>query len=382
MAVLASGCSSILGIGTFGLGDAGGSGSDTGGPGDGSADAMIDTIVVDVPTGCVGNSGWAVCLDSNPSPVSLSGSFSTDAAAQCAMPVPSSWTSSGQPAACIVEGSTINVSGTLTVTGSRPLVLAASDSITISKLIARAGDTADGPGAPSTSCSAFANAPGTNSASGGGGAGGSFMSKGGDGGTGANTGITGGGAANADATAPNVLRGGCAGQTGGTATMAGGAGGHAGGAVYVVAGTSIKINQLVDVSGNGAKGGVGDGGGGGGGGTGGSLVLFAPAIDANGATLMANGGGGGGGATAAQGLTGQAPNESTPTTPAPGGSSGGGSITVGAGGAGFAGATAAVTGLAGQIGTGAGGGGGASGYIRANHALAGATESPAVSVVP
>jgi len=373
-----AGCSSILGIGTFQLGDAGGGDVPT-------DERIIDAapdIAIDVAPGCVGPSGWAVCLAANIQPVVLTGNFSTDTATACASPTPASWTSSGQPDACVVEGSTITVSSMLVVAGSRPLVLAANDTIAIEKLLSRASDVGPGAGAPSPSCAAFASTPQAAGAGGAGGAGGSFRTQGGDGGSGSSTTVKGGMAAAADTAAPAHLRAGCNGQLGATGSLAGGAGGFSGGAIYVVAGSSITVSSLVDVSGAGGRGGTGNGGAGGGGGTGGSIVLYASTIDASGATLIANGGGGGGGATGAAGSGGGAPSANTPTTPAPGGNSGGGSTTTGAGGAGFAGTTDAASGHNGTLGIGGGGGGGASGYIRANKTLTGATLSPAADIVP
>jgi hypothetical protein len=371
-----SGCSSLLGIGNFGLGSDARPGSD----GSAGSDTPVDHPP-DTPPNCLGVPGWELCFTQIPSGgVALTGNLSTNAGSnQCAATGTWSWTTANQPDACVVAGGTITISGTLTATGSRPLVLAATDTITIATLVVAANDNGGAPGAPASTCGAFATAPGNDSGGAGGGAGGSFVTAGGNGGTGdAVKGI--GGTTSPTTGAPTVLRAGCEGQRGGQGTTTGANPGHAGGAVYVVARNIIAITGAINASGSGGDGGNSPGAGGAGGGTGGSIVLDAPTISAM--VLVANGAGGGGGASqGGPGNGGNAPSITTPLTPADGGNANGGGN--GKGGAGYANQAAATVGQSsGGNGHGGGGGGGGGGYIRANTAITGATASPRIDIVP
>jgi len=369
--LLLSGCSSILGIDDFKLGDAG----TTDGP-----DAA--------ETGyCLGPTGWRVCLPAEPTaprPIDSSLNFSTDGSPLCASMQPQSWKAAGQPDACFIVGTQVTLSAPMIqATGGRPLVIFASDSITImSQLdVASHGGSPSsvGPASPSALC-----VPGVaavdNTAAGSGGGGGSFMTRGGDGGN-SSAGPVGGRASAADAQAPTHLRGGCPGGRGGNATELGGTPGTGGGAVYLVAGNRIVVNGFINASGSGGRGG-GRLAGGGGGGSGGMIHLHAPAISGNAGVLVANGGaGGGGGGNQQLGASGADPTPNMPQMIAIGGTGGSGG---GTGGNGFAGTTLATIGANGTPTTAAagGGGGGASGFIRANVALSQLTSSPAATIVP
>jgi hypothetical protein len=221
--------------------------------------------------------------------------------------------------ACVVFAGTITVSGTVRVTGPRPLILLATTGLTVASggtLDASSADATVGAAANSSSCTA-PQAPsdgdgqlGGNGTSGGGGAGGTFGAQGSPGGIGSTT-VTNIAAGTAPAAlAINTLRGGCAGGQGGKGgNTDGGAGGASGGAVYLIAGLpggSVTLHVDGKIFASGAKGlGAGAGAhstGGGGGGSGGMIALEAGAI-AVGATavIAANGGGGAGGGGASDG---------------------------------------------------------------------------------
>jgi hypothetical protein len=232
------------------------------------------------------------------------------------------------------------------------------------------------PGGNATQCLAFGSTPVAATNGAGGGAAGSFMTKGGDGAKGENATSLGGTAAAADTVAPTVLRGGCGGQTGATGTQAAGAPGAGGGAIYIAASRlSLPSSGAVNVSGAGGVGG-GTFAGGSGAGSGGMIVIYTYQLLAGGGRLVANGGGAASGGGTSAGVSGEDPSTTAITTAALGGVGGGGR-----GGNGFAGVTQAQTGVA-QNNRGGGGGGGGGGYVRSNIALAGVSSSPAISVVP
>jgi hypothetical protein len=227
----------------------------------------------------------------------------------CSKVVPAN-ASTGAPELCVISAATIEVvaGATLRAIGSRPLVLAASESIqvvgTIDASSKRATTTPNQPeslgaGAQSAPCSPFARAVVDGQEGASGGAGGSLRGDGGGGGSG-NITTAPGGLPNPKIAKLSVLRGGCRGQAGGASTGranggAGGTGGPGGGSIYLAAGTSILIQPTGAIAVNGAGGGGGaTEAGGGGGGSGGLLVLEAPTILQVG-RLAANGGGGGGG---------------------------------------------------------------------------------------
>lgn len=345
-------------------------------------DAAIDAYVHDARE-CFGAGAYQLCFAMMPpmGTVDLTGTLDTVTDTRC-IAMPAEWATAGQPDACLITGKTISVTATLTVTGTRPLVLL-GDSVTISGVLDvashRGGMT--GPAANATQCAAFASAAVDRSDGGGGGAGGSFMTKGGNGGRGQNNAATGGTAANADTVAPTLLRGGCPGQIGGTGTQAAGAVGAGGGALYIAAGTFSMTNTgVINASGAGGTGG-GTYSGGSGGGAGGMIVIYANTVGATtGGRLAANGGGAAsGGDSGDPGANGSDPNPATPTMAAAGGPNAGTGST---GGNGFAGTNQAQNGQGSQNNRAGGGGGGGGGYIQVNQALAGVSASPTVTVVP
>ena len=268
---------------------------------------------------------------------------------------------------CVIVGSSITLASgkTLTVHGSKPLVLLATSTFDLEGTIDVSSKRGGTPGAgAATSC------PNTTAAAGNsGGFGGSFGGKGGDGGTiaGATPDGTKGIAAPALPTLPTYLRGGCPGGNG-SSTTAGTApaGGSGGGAVLIIAVNMIQMNGTINASGAGGRGGPMIESGGGGGGSGGMIVLDTPLIvpGAGPIWLFANGGGGGQGGTgsgAASGPGADGQESSAPLTVGTGGSS---SKSGGNGGDGAAGAQAASdSGTASNSGGGGAGGGGA-GFIR------------------
>jgi hypothetical protein len=273
---------------------------------------------------------------------------------------------------CVIAGATIGVAdGAVNVTGAKPLVLFATNTITIGARLdassRRSPSVKIGPGADPTSCD-MGTPPGDN----GGGAGGSMIGRGGAGGGNA-AGVNGG--TSGAAQTITTLRGGCRGQKGGTGAL-GGDGGHGGGAVYLIAEGSITIMAPITASGQGGLGGAQNGagttggGGGGGGGSGGMIGLDSPMIT-NMATglVVANGASGAEGGSAGNGGDGVPGFE--PVGVAASMPSGGSSMTGGDGGGGSAAVNAdGGTGLNGlNMGNpprsgGGGGGGGGIGLIK------------------
>jgi hypothetical protein len=299
---------------------------------------------------CYGMGPGKVCFAQAPTGTqNLSAAINTDGA-MCATNV------IGTSPGCVIAGDSIAITGTVTVTGSKALVLVAATTLTINGALdassRRGGGGQIGAGADPAGCD-----PGTAPGAHGGGAGGSFGGTGGNGGNdpaGMHAGIA--GAAQATLTA---LRGGCPGQTGAVGGTAG-APGHGGGAVYLIAGTSITIaSGTINASGEPGTGGSTMGAGGGGAGAGGLVAFDAPAVTNN-ASVFANGGGGGEGA--GTNSTGQTPADPTATA-APGGA--GATTSGGDGGPGAFGANGNGTaGLPATNSGGGGGGGGGAGLIK------------------
>jgi len=293
---------------------------------------------------CFGAAGsfLQVCLPSLPTAsLALSGSLNTSTDARCIAPLGLD--------VCVIAATAIDVTGTVNVSGTRPLILlAAAGSIAIPS-----GATLDvashrggklGPGANPPGCGIGA----MDATSTGGGAGGSFAGKGGRGGG------VGGGAAGTPVIF-SALRGGC---TGGRVFQAGDGGG--GGAVALIAKTTISVKGTINASGaGGSQGQVASGAGGGG--AGGAILLDAPSvvIDTTGVLMAQGGGGGEGGGGSVQGMPGADPT--TVGVAAPGGA---GTSAGGDGGPGANGSTGG-DGMGGGGGSGSGGGGGGIGVIRA-----------------
>ncbi len=368
--VLLSGCSSILGIDDFKVGDAGGMNMD--------GDSGF----------CLGPTGWRICLQAAPTnaPVMINSSlmFDTMSSPLCAPQQPPSWKAAGHPDACFIVSTQVTFAAPMVqAIGARPLVVFASDTISVNTQLDVASHgggvpMSRGPAAPSSLCVAPMVAG--SATTGGGGAGGSFTTKGGDGGN-SSSGAPGGRASLPDGTGPTILRAGCNGGVGGNSNELGGAPGGGGGAVYLVAGNRITVNGFINASGSAGQGGQRSAGGGGGG-SGGMIHLHAPAIGGNGGVLIANGGGGGeGGDANVGGLAGSDPQPQMPGMTPLGGNNP--NCIGGAGGNGYAGppATAGGGGPATAAAAGGGGGGGA-GFIRANIMLPSLTSSPSVTVVP
>ncbi len=364
-------------------------------PGASGCTGMIDApfngdgdLVTGDAQACFSGAGFTVCLAEAPSgAVVMPTTFNTTigvASNPGCLPTPASWTNSGQPDVCIVAGTTIAVGTALDVEGDRPLVLLASTTVTINANVDVASHRAGkvGPGAPSALCLPYITIPVNSTSGGGGGAGGSFITQGGDGGKG-NNGATAKGVATATVGASTVLRGGCAGQNGGTGSGGsnGGQLGQGGGALFVLAGTSISINSGVSINASGA-GSIATtvrAAGGGGGGSGGMIVLAAPSITGSGVFLVANGGGGSSGSDNSgngNATLGQDPSGTAPTTNAAGGQ---GPSSAGNGGDGWVqGDSTAQSGTdSGGGSQGGGGGGGGGGYIRTSVAITGVLASPA-----
>ncbi len=299
------------------------------------------------------------------------------------------------------RGLTLDAGHTLTLTGSRPVILAVYGTATLSGVIdasahggtggagaAACGVGASGGGAPGTS-SGPGNDPGPAGGGGGGlavaGGAGDYSTYNGAGGNPAtgtdNVGAAGGNAHGSSSVAP--LMGGCSGGTGadGTPGNAGGTGGVGGGGVQLsVAGTisgtgTIKTNGAAGAPGGSASPAAvhSNGGAGGGGGSGGDILI--ESAGSNVLVLQASGGAGGPGGTG-YGVDTTSAN-TWPGTP--GGSAGtrSGSSTTAPGGGG-------PPGVRGQsYAGGGGGGGGAYGWIKINTGAAPAfTCSTALAPAP
>ena len=329
------------------------------------ADAAIDGLIGDASL-CFGTGLVRVCLSSAPSQAisyPAATQLDTTGSAVCTETI----AQPDGPELCVIAGTTVSIGGTVMVSGSRALVLVATDTTTVSGTLDLSSTSAGRRGAAANLGSCANPGLGTDDTGGAGGGGGAGLgTSGGTGGTGdlndngPPAGQGRGGTPGAAPTMPTVLRGGCRGGDGGAGDMVHRApGGDGGGAVYLIAGNAIHISG--DVFASGAGGGAtastpGAEQGGGGGGTGGMIGLDAPNIEILG-RVVANGGAGGGGG----GGTGGSPGGDGTTTswnaPATGGI-GGGSIPGGSGSPGTAiGATTNVDGSSND----GGGGGGAGG---------------------
>ncbi|HEY5926145.1 MAG TPA: hypothetical protein VIV11_30880 [Kofleriaceae bacterium] len=283
---------------------------------------------------------------------------------------------------CGVVAKNITITGRLRANGPRPLVVIATETLTIaaggmidvgSYKVGNAEVVGAGAATGSTLCGSPSTGQGDNDmngAGGGGGAGGSFAGKGGNGADGRlGGGGNGGNSANATGT-PNYMRGGCRGTAGGSGNgnIAGG-GAAGGGAVLVIAGTSITNNGHIRAGGMGGHEGSTESGGGGGG-SGGMIVLDAMTI-MNAGILNANGGGGGEGGGQSAGEGGSSALDGTSAAS-------GGAINVNGGNGGQGSWTTTLGGAGGGTGTlGGGAGGGGAGAIRFYPAQAvGGTVSP------
>lgn len=246
----------------------------------------------------------------------------------------------------------------LRVIGSRPLLVAAWNTLTVDGTIdVSSNATVAGAGANPAACSSNAATAGDNHLTdgGGGGGGGGFGAGGGQGGLGGGT-VSGGSKGTAVAATAPMLRGGCPGARGGKTYLAGGLGGAGGGALQLTARSSIEISGVLHAGGAGGRGGpAGSQSGGGGGGSGGYLGLEAPRVTLTAtAVLAANGGGGGGGA--ADALAGQPGKRGLADSTGAAGGPGGAASKGGDGGSG--GHLTVLAGTTGQNSVDGGGGGG------------------------
>jgi hypothetical protein len=355
---------------------------DGGLPGD-----MID-IPIDMPEvfdpKCFGKTPFRICLQNVPSgSLTLPTNINTGDVGngRCTSITGGSIEMVTGAEACVLAAADITASGMdVGVTGPRPLVLLATQSIMVSTMNfdATSGSGISGgtgPNANPTDCAPAASMDGDpgDTGGGGGGAGGSFGARGGNGGAGVNGNAPGGKAKPAD-TSFDKLRGGCAGGTGKGPNGSAGPG-SGGGALYLASQGSIVISGTINASGAGGEGGIAGRGGGGGGGSGGMIVLFAPTLSINASgKVFANGGGGGGGA--GNGITDGSPGDDALVIdmPARGGAAGDTQGTAGGNG-GYKAMAAASASAAMQ---GGGGGGGAVGVIRI---LSGQTVAP-INVSP
>jgi hypothetical protein len=239
----------------------------------------------------------------------------------------------GRPATLLLVKS-LNVVGTMISSGSRPLLVVAQNTITVSGLV----DVSSVSAVPASNSVVGAGVSPCLLGNGGmlagnpdfasGGAGGSFASKGGNGGAAESVA---GGAASAAASNQLLepLRGGCSGGTGG-GLLGGdsiGTGGEGGGAIQLSAFDNVTISG--NILANGAGGREGEaammtgakGTAGGGGGSGGAILLDSKLITLAGARIVAVGGGGGAGVRQAPSAPGSGGGEngSSSGVPAPGG---------------------------------------------------------------
>jgi hypothetical protein len=246
----------------------------------------------------------------------LSGLIDTGVDAQCSNVILQ--VEDSTPELCVISAATITIpdGATVRATGSRPLVLVAATTITISGTLDVSSTRATtvpvkgeslGAGADSRAglCAAdfVGRVVGSGQGGGGGGAGGSLGGRGGAGADGNVDGNDGspkafGGDNTSFRERTTFLRGGCRGQAGGTGRSSGGAGGFGGppgGAVFLAA-ASVQIVPSGRITANGGGGGGGAAqGGGGGGGSGGFVAIEAEMITNRGVITAKGGGGGQGG---------------------------------------------------------------------------------------
>jgi hypothetical protein len=281
---------------------------------------------------------------------------------------------------------TLTIAANVKVTGTRPLVVVASDSITITgTLDGGAKNTVPGPGGGVAGQGAGAGKDGThagtyNDSGGGGGGALAAGSKGGDTSLAGAVAVGGSGGAlftgNSVVTLPGGASGGRQSAEKCAAGIANGGAGAGGGSIQLSARNEIDISGNVDVGGGGGLGGclngMADQGSGAGGGSGGAVWLESPTVKLSGGA-WANGGSGGSGAEGllgSNGVPGGNGNDGTMSTiPAVGGASPGMYAGGGATGGTGTGSTASSGSAPGMPTPGmtftanAGGGGGSAGTI-------------------
>lgn len=362
----APGCAKVLGIEDFTL----------------APDAAIHGPSPDAQL-CYGAGLAPVCLTNAPTgTVTLDAAFDTTACPGEVIAQPG-----GGPELCVIAATQISVSATVTVTGARPLMLLATDSIAIPGVLdvsSARNPARAGAGANFSGCAA-GTLPTSTSGAAGGGAGGTFGTRGANGGDGTLLGtvVNNNGTSAAVMLPVTFVRGGCSADDGGdSGANQGGGGGASGGAVYLFAGTTIDVQGGIFASGAGG-GASGLHAGGGGGGAGGLIDLEAPTINVTGilAANGANGSGGGASSTGGPaGADGATTEFATQPSAAPGGAPGGG--VGGRGATGVAPPSIGGTGSTAVAGTAGGGGGGGAGVIYVKGAFTGTQVSPAPTVAP
>ncbi|HWO19532.1 MAG TPA: hypothetical protein VNO30_12180 [Kofleriaceae bacterium] len=319
------------------------------------------------PQVCFGEGIAKPCVPAVPAgQVMLSGTINTDADTRCVVIAQRP----GEPQLCVIGGQEIAIGKPVHAVGTRPLVLVATETITVTAMLdARSvrGEPVTGAGAIPCPAPLSVGEAGI----GAGGVGGSFGGGGGTGAAGSGVPAT---APTQPIPFPDHVRGGCPGGAGaeGTSAVVGKPGGG-GGALYLIAKRQIDVQAVIAANGAGAlldlpEIGARAGGGGGGGGSGGLIVLEAPVVTFGGeARVLAMGGGGagGGGTVASQAGGDSNPAASLPVSmlTAPGGL--GGISNGGKGGNGSS--MTSLDGADGVEGTsegGGGGGGGGAGYIK------------------
>lgn len=321
-------------------------------------DPPTDGPPIDGPCETFGRGLLRLCLagpfDAEYSPMIDGEVINTDLAASCTHVVKQTGTNA--PDLCVKAATTITINVTQTITGVRPLVLVAVDTLTIDtngSLLSRPPPDMAGKYCPTAN-----DGPDAGATRAGGGAGGSFGGLGGNGG--ANDGNV--LAAATGTVAPSFVRGGCPGGRGGVRGAETRApAGYGGGAIGLLARGTVAIAGSVDAAGGGGQGGATTAAGGGGGGSGGLIVVDAQNIQFKAiGYLLASGGGGGAGFGSSTGAAGETPGRYLPL----------GTGGVGTNGAGSGGNGSGI-GLNGNAGnksttndTGAGGGGGGAGWIR------------------
>ncbi|MDX2093081.1 MAG: hypothetical protein SFX73_34885 [Kofleriaceae bacterium] len=235
-----------------------------------------------------------VCTEDSPIErmITADTTLETSGGSECA-------TLSRGPDVCLVLATTFDISSGATVrgAGARPLVVVATQTLSIAGTLTVASYASDDAGAGSggAPCSS-GTAPSAADGVGAGGAGGSFVTMGGIGRRGRLTDDTLPGSESRPGPPQPLLaelRGGCAGISGAGTTSA--PGGDGGGAIALIS-PIISVAGRLDASGSPGAGGATSRNGGGGGGSGGMIVLDAATISVTG-SVLANGGAGGEGAT-------------------------------------------------------------------------------------
>ena len=290
-------------------------------------------------------------------------------------------TSVDQPGALVanVDRFELAQGTTLRIAGSRPLIIAAWQTIEIAGTV-DVGSHADslGAGASDQDCTAMVGENDGFGGGSGGGGGGGFQGPGGKGGLGDDDGSPNVGGDGGDMLAlPAFPRGGCSGANSGHQSISSTTvshGGHGGGALQLTARLSITSTGTLTAGGQGGEGApVNTECGGGGGGAGGYLGFEAPSLHLAG-TIAANGGGGGASSRSVAGDPGN--DGAASTTPAAGGDGITGCSQPGGPGSSVSPMTEGVPASTMKMPCGGGGGGGGAGWVVAYGPFTG---SPAFS---